>query len=147
MNPKIDNYKTLINGAKIAAKIKDELIERSLVDICNKAIQVAIEKHNFDNQTYNLEESYGYAIYHNGIMINQKIEGASDGSMKAASYLNSYNPIKDWECVIIAGADYAANLEGYIRRTDGNRSKAGDMLRVLSDSFNFVSLESIKSFK
>ena len=147
MNQKIDNKKVLEQGAIKASLIKDRLILRSLKRLCEDAIKVAIDEHNFDNQSDNLEESYGYAIYHNGLMADQMIEGASDGADNSAEFLGSYSPRRSWECVVIAGASYASNLEGYIRRTNGERSQAGDMLRVLNDSFNFVVLESRSYFK
>lgn len=146
MKRKIDNKKVFDNGSAVANAMKDALIINALYNICNDAIRVAIDTHNFDNQTENLEESYSFGIYHKGVLTRQFTEGASKGSELATSYLESYKSSKQWECVIIAGADYASNLEGYIRQTDGERSKKGDELIVLSDSMNFVELESITYF-
>lgn len=117
------------------------------MNIAEDALRVAVDEHNFDNRTFNLEESYGYAVFHNGVMITQRVEGASDGSQKAIDFLVSYTSTKSWELVVIAGADYAANLQGYVRKTDGFRSVAGDELDVLNRSFTFVALESLDYFK
>lgn len=140
---KINNKEVLTSGCKRALKIKDKVISKALMNIAKDAVSVAVDSHNFDNQTFNLEESYGYAVFHNGIMIDQMVEGASKGSQKAIDFLASYTSKKSWGLVVIAGADYAANLQGYIRKTDGLRSVAGDELDVLNKSFTFVALESL----
>lgn len=144
---RINNKKVLTSGCKRALKIKDRVIAAAFMNIAQDALKVAVDEHNFDNQTFNLEESYGYAVFHNGIMIDQRIEGASEGSQKAIDFLVSYTSTKSWELVVIAGADYAANLQGYVRKTDGYRSVAGDELDVLNQSFTFVALESLEYFK
>lgn len=140
---KINNKEVLTSGCKRALKIKDKVISKALMNIAKDAVSVAVDSHNFDNQTFNLEESYGYAVFHNGIMIDQMVEGASEGSQKAIDFLVSYTSTKSWELVVVAGADYAANLQGYIRKSDGLRSVAGDELDVLNKSFTFVALESL----
>lgn len=142
-----DNAKELAKGLKIASAIKNKFVMESLERICYSAIDFASEKHNFDNQSFNLENSYAFGIFHLGELMKVETIGSGSGADKAKSFIGSYKPKRPWECVVIAGAKYAAELEGYVRRTDGDRSKAGEEIRVLSDSFNFVSLESIRLFK
>lgn len=142
-----DNSKAFASGLKIAEAIKNKFLMESLERICYNAVAFAEEKHNFDNQSYNLENSYAFGIFHLGALMKVETIGSGVGADEAKSFISSYIPKRNWECVVVAGAKYAAALEGYIRRTDGERSKAGEEIKVLSDSFNFVTLESIRLFK
>jgi len=144
---KTDNTKVFNEAFKVAKNIEAKMMLEIFESICQRAINVAVEKHSFDNQTFNLENSFSYAIYNNGRMVKFKAEGSGEGSAEARSFCESFKSAFSWSAVIVAGADYGAAIEGYVRRTEGERSKAGDMLTVLSDSFNFVSLEWIRDIK
>jgi len=144
---KYDNLAAIKKGIAIATAFKDRQILLTLERICYEATEFAKEKHNFDNQSFNLENSYSFGIFHNGKLIKSETWGAGAGSTHAIEFLQTYAPRRNWEAVVIAGAKYAAELEGYVRHTDGTNSKAGEEIRVLSDAFNFVTLESIIEFK
>lgn len=148
---KTDNTKVFNEAFKVAKTIEAKMMMEIFESICQRAINVAVEKHSFDNQTFNLENSFSYAIYNNGRMVKFKSEGSGEGAAEARSFCESFvTPFRaqfSWSAVVVAGADYGAAIEGYIRRTEGERSKAGDVLTVLSDSFNFVSLEWIRDIK
>lgn len=149
MPRKIDNVKRFKKGMEIASQIKDNLILESLKKIGDNALMVAQDSHTFDNQTRNLEDSFTYGIFHNGKLLEYKGLGSSLGVSTAVSFLQQYGPRdqQPWLLVVVAGAQYGVKLEGYVRKSNGILSKAGDTLIVLNDSFAFVAMESILYFK
>lgn len=142
-----DNSKVLQEGIIKANAIKDAHVIGALKAVLVATIDDAVSGHNFDNQTMNLENSYGWAIYHKGQMVEFNIKGGGSGAVRAQSELSSYLSFHDWEGVVIAGAKYAAELEGYVRRSDGVLSKSGDELFVLGKFFNFHSAGFVETLK
>lgn len=142
-----DNTKALQEGFLKASAIKDADITAALRAVLKSTIDDAVANHNFDNQTMNLENSYGYAIYHNNVMIESDVKGGGQAATRAQSELRSYISFHDWEGVVIAGAKYAAELEGYVRRGDGVLSKSGDELFVLGTFFDFHAQGFVKTLK
>lgn len=128
---------------------KDNLALSSLTKIGKEALKVAQDSHTFDNQTRNLEDSFTYGIFHNGVLLKYEGLGSSLGVSTAISFLQGYGPRhqQPWLLVVVAGAQYSAKLEGYVRKSDGILSKAGDTLIVLNESFVFITMESILYFK
>lgn len=128
---------------------KDNMALRSLTRIGKDALKVAQDSHTFDNQTRNLEDSFTYGIFHNGVLLKYEGLGSSLGVSTAISFLQGYGPRhqQPWLLVVVAGAQYSAKLEGHIRKSDGILSKAGDTLIVLNESFVFITMESILYFK
>lgn len=147
MVKKVDNTRALNAGLKKAIRIKDTAIQSAFRAVLSATIEDAVAKHNYDNQTYNLENSYGWAIYHNHVMIESDVKGAGDGATRAHAFLSSYLSFHDWEGVVIAGAKYAKELEGYVRRSDGFLSKSGDELFVLGKFFDYHSAGFIETLK
>lgn len=148
MARKADNTKALKAGFEKAMAIKNTAIQSAFRAVLSATIEDAVAKHNYDNQTFNLENSYGWAIYHNHVMIESDVKGAGDGAIMANAFLGSYLSFYDWEGVVIAGAKYAKDLEGYVRRSDGILSQSGDELFVLGKFFDYHSsgfLETLKS--
>lgn len=143
----IDNNKVLRDGMIKATLIKDNVVTGAIRSILVATIEDAVSKHNFDNQTENLENSYGWAIYHNGQVIDIDIKGTGQGATRANTILSSYISLEPWEGVVIAGAKYAAELEGYVRHSDGVLSKSGDELFVLGKFFNFHAQSFIEAIK
>lgn len=137
MAKRVDNSKALREGAAIATSIKDANIKAAFKAVLTSIIDDAVANHNFDNQSFNLENSYGWAIYHNHVMIESDVKGGGEGATRAQAELSSYLSFHDWEGVVIAGAKYAKELEGYVRRSDGVLSKSGDELFVLGKFFDF----------
>lgn len=130
-------------------RYKNDLSLRSLTKIGKEALKVAQDSHTFDNQTRNLEDSFTYGIFHNGVLLKYEGLGSSLGVSTAISFLQGYGPRhqQPWLLVVVAGAQYSAKLEGYVRKSDGILSKAGDTLIVLNESFVFITMESILYFK
>lgn len=137
----------MMDGYKLAQSFVNKKFMDIFETICQRAIDVAVERHKFDSQSYNLENSFSYAIYHNGKMMKFQAEGSGQGAADARTFCDTYNPKYPWSAVIVAGAWYAGLIEGYVRRTEGERAGMGETLTVLSDAFNFVSLEWIRDVK
>ena len=51
-------------GNILIRRLIDELAEDG-----RKAIQTAYENRDFTNRTYNLHDSYGSAVYYNGVLV------------------------------------------------------------------------------
>ncbi|MEF9922970.1 MAG: hypothetical protein RR854_00150 [Muribaculaceae bacterium] len=144
---KNDNAKTLRDGIVKANAIKDAHIIGALRAVLSVTIDDAVAKHNYDNQTGNLEGSYGWAIYHNGQMIDVEVKGGGAGATMAYNELETYLSFHDLEGVVIAGAEYADELEEYVRHTDGFLSVSGDKLFVLGKFFDFHSRGFVETLK
>lgn len=147
MAKKNDNRRALEAGLVRTIAIKDAAIQAAFKAVLSATIEDAVAKHNYDNQTGNLEDSYGWAIYHNHVMVESDVKGSGDGASRAQAFLSSYLSFHDWEGVVIAGAKYAADLEGYVRRSDGFLSQAGDELFVLGKFFDYHSAGFIETLK
>lgn len=147
MAKKNDNRRALEAGLVRAIAIKDAAIQAAFKAVLSATIDDAVAKHNYDNQTGNLEDSYGWAIYHNHVMVESEVKGSGDGASRAQAFLSSYLPEHDWEGVVIAGASYAYYVEEFIRKHDGILSKAGDELFVLGKFFDYHSAGFIETLK
>ncbi len=111
------------------SKIMDTLIEEKLNKIGLAGVKAAIEKHEFNNDTLNLEDSYGYAIYNNGRIIGdpflfnkqstktRKYKGREySGHEETIRLLREYQPETTvWTLVVMAGMRYASFVEDYYK--------------------------------
>jgi hypothetical protein len=88
--------------------------------VAEKSIAYAIANKTFENQTFNLRDSYGYAIYVDGELAVVKmgeqkavVEDDRDGFGHDRGYelLVDHIPSTPYEVVIVAGEFYAATLE------------------------------------
>lgn len=147
MAKKIDNRRAILNGLSKAMITIDGSIENALRAEVSSIIETAIAYHNFDNQTGNLENSYGWAIYHNGLLMDSFINGDGEGAQAAKKLIGSYLPSFTWEAIVVAGAYYAKYVEGFIRTRDGVLSKAGDELYVLGVYFDNVNKNFVQTLK
>jgi len=104
-------------------KIMDTIIEEKLHKIGMDGVKYAIEHHVFKNRTYNLQDSYGYAIYRNGAMVgdpvilDKKATVAIKGMYgydECVKKLNEFKPESSaWTLVVMAGMYYASYVEEY----------------------------------
>ena len=67
------NLKVINASADLAHKIKQDMILLSIDDIARKAIDYALENKGYNNQTFNLHDSFGYAIFVNGQLYKDAI--------------------------------------------------------------------------
>lgn len=147
MAKRIDNTRALNAGLVKAITTKDAIIQSAFRAVLSATIEDAVANHNYDNQTFNLENSYGWAIYHNHVMVESDVKGAGDGATRAQAFLSSYLSFHDWEGVVIAGADYAIYVEDFIRKHNGVLSHTGDKLFVLGKFFDYHSSGFIETLK
>lgn len=115
-----NNLKAITNGVMLAHKIKQNMIVNSLDNIAQKAIDYALRNKGYDNQTFNLHDSFGYAIYVNGELEKVKMadskshtpdDRGDQGRDIGYEYLVDHTPRSPYELVISAGEFYAATLE------------------------------------
>lgn len=106
-------------------KAVDEYLEKLMHQIGEFGAKFAIERHEFQNQTFNLQDSYGYAVYKDGAMVGspvmfgknaterieykgQSLSGYEEG-IKALK--NTEVPSSGWTVVVVAGMYYATWVE------------------------------------
>lgn len=100
----------------------DEVVEAGLRKFGDYIIEYAAKTKAAGNITYNLQDSYGYAVYKNGTMVGgpQMIHSIADqpdaeggyGTERGKRFLESYHPrSKGWSIAIVAGEFYASFLE------------------------------------
>lgn len=118
-----------------------------LMTLGESCLEYARTKHSFKNQTFNLEDSYGYAIYHNGkiekkVLSNPKATQSKiydfepwKGTEAASAFLDRFPAEDGYTLVVVAGMYYALWIEK-IHNLD-----------VLSGSFNLVQSEIESLFK
>lgn len=101
----------------------DVKLETVMNEIGMIGVEWAIQNHEFNNRTNNLEDSYGYAVYKDGIIQGQpfipnpkatKPKGGKYGHEVTAAYLKNYTPSAvGWAVVIAAGMEYARFVQFY----------------------------------
>ena len=93
-----------------------------LADDGEKAIREAYEGREFTNRTYNLHDSYGSAVYYNGVLVKSSIryvgaemaeEDERYGRNEVNDFFSNYRPKnrKGIDLVIVAAMFYADILE------------------------------------
>lgn len=114
------NLKAINDGVKIANLIKNRSVVLALEDIAVKAIDYALANKGYENRTFNLHDSFGYAIYVNGELEKVKMTDAkavipdsygNQGRDIGYEFLVDYRPRSNFDLVIVAGENYAATLE------------------------------------
>lgn len=115
----IQNWEAFPNIGKINLQV-DKLIIDTLRGIGEYALSKAPELHVFDNYTYNLEDSYAFAIYKDGEIVygpqhnKQKAHTPNPdefGRDESFNYLNDLNPGEGYVLVVAAKTDYAEKVE------------------------------------
>jgi len=144
----VNNSKAFESGIKKAIAIKNIIVEKSLTELCEEALNKAVESHTFQNRTNNLENSFTYGIFHNGTLLKSKSIGSGEGAEDAKNFLSTYTSMHSWSAVIVAGAWYGSLLENFTSTGWGKSwNSGGGRFIVLSDCFDFVVMENKKFFK
>lgn len=115
---------------RFAKALTKEAIEKQtkmLKDYAPIALQDAYNDRDFRNQTYNLKDSYAWAVYYKGVrkgkgfLGNKEADGFSNfhgqainGRQLANDFISKYISIVDngWELMMVAAAPYSVALEG-----------------------------------
>lgn len=103
--------------------LMDKKVLSSFRTLRDQALEYAQTNHEFKNQTMNLEDSYGAAIYYNGSIIEKTLSSQEATKPKAykgkvyyghelaEKFLNDYQAGSGYSLVVVAGAFYAAWVE------------------------------------
>lgn len=131
----------------------DEIMRNNMISTLTRLADVLLDyaqtRHTFKNQTFNLEDSYGYAIYYNGSIVKKTLSDQKaskpkihdfdswNGRNAANAFLDRYPAATEsgYTLVVVAGMFYAEWVEK-IHRLD-----------VLTGSFNLAQTEIEKLFK
>ena len=114
------NEEVLRKGMIKAKSIVSETIMASLISIGDAALVNAEKFHSYTHRTFNLSDSYGYAIYQKGILKKLKMntpkakkqdQQGTSGKDLGRSFLESYVSTEDWDLIVVAGEFYATALE------------------------------------
>lgn len=109
-------------GIARAMEIKDKAMEAGLRHFGNYIIEYAAKTKEAGNITYNLQDSYGYAIYKNGKIVgnptmihsiaNEPDSEGGYGTERGKRFLESFHPKSNgFSIVIVAGEFYSSFLE------------------------------------
>lgn len=129
----------------------EEIMRDNCIEILSKLATVLLNyaqtRHTFKNQTFNLEDSYGYAIYYNGSIVKKTLSSPKStqpkihdfeswsGVAAASAFLDRFPAEDGYTLVVVAGMYYALWVEK-IHKLD-----------VLTGSFNLAQTEIEKLFK
>jgi len=141
----IPNDKVLDDGIAKIKQMAEVAIIESLSKLAEDSIEhVLVYTKQWHNRTYNLSDSYGYAIYHNGWQIKKWMYSShatkadakgGTGSERGSDFLDFFNSTGDWQLVVVAGEFYAKDLE----MLNG--------LDVLTGSFQYTRENFLRDFK
>jgi hypothetical protein len=117
----ISNEQVLTSGMAKVRDIANDAIIESLSELAEKSIEhVLMNTRLWHHRTFNLSDSYGYAIYRNGSIkkkwMNQPKASQPDtkggsGAQMGSDFLNSFSSTQPWELVVVAGEFYAEWLD------------------------------------
>lgn len=120
-----NNQKVIDDSINIIKNIFQNQVMSGLRKLGKEALKYAQDNHGFKNQTMNLEDSYGYAIYYNGSIVEmilsdkkanepRKYKGETWWGRDAAeAFLRSHQPKDGYSLVVVAGQFYAAWVEAF----------------------------------
>lgn len=87
---------------------------RGLRIVGEKAVAYARSLNTYMDQTGNLRSSVGYAIYHDGRLIERNFKqtlGGSQGVTEGEKHAASKVPSKGFALIVVAGMDYALAVQ------------------------------------
>lgn len=153
---KQDNLKVISNLPFQIRKLNDDFVTEVMQSLGDSALDDYVNGHLWNNRTFNLEDSIGYAVYVDGVKKSERFlnesEKASTGKKlswkahadngtvfkgrdEAENFIKNYKPTKRYELIVVAGMFYAAWLE------------ALHGLDVLTNSYQAAKDNSPKEFK
>lgn len=104
----------------------EEAMYSAMVKIGKIGVEYAINSHGFQNRTFNLQDSYGYAVFKDGQMMGTPVmavkkakepiifEGLSySGQEEGKNLLEDFQAPMGWSVVVVAGMVYASFVEEY----------------------------------
>lgn len=123
---------------KIVEELIQEIVEPMLDLLAQKGDKLLLEAYegaDFQNDTFNLKDSYGFGVYYNGNLVRQGNLGSAQADEKIKyrgeyisgrdeldDYLHSYKAPKDTiQLIIVAAVPYSSDLERGISMTQKYR--------------------------
>ena len=140
----IPNDKVLNDGMAKIKQIAEAAIIESLSELAKTSISVSILNRGYTHRTFNLNDSYGFGIYHNGILVKKWLNSSEatspdskggSGAQMGSLFLDRFISEGDWQLVVFAGEFYAADLETFHR------------LNVLSNAYQYTEQNFLQDFK
>jgi len=102
-------------------QIAEQAIIQSLSELAEKSIEhVLINTKLWHHRTYNLNDSYGYAIFHNSQRVKKWMNNpkaskpdtkGGSGAQMGSNFLDSFASTGNWQLVVVAGEFYAEELD------------------------------------
>ena len=129
---------------KRVQQIADDAIVESLDKLAKSSISVSILNRGYTHRTYNLNDSYGFGIYHNGSLIRKWLNNpeatspdsrGGSGAQMGSLFLDKFSSTGDWQLVVFAGEFYAADLETFYK------------LNVLTGAYQYTEQNFLQDFK
>jgi len=137
------NDQVLDAGMAKVREIADAAIVVSLSELAEKSINRQLrfaafgghDEGTYENDTFNLHDSYGYAIYRNGAIrkkwmndskATEADSGGTKGSTLGSTFLDNFSSTGSWQLVVVAGEFYADELQ--------NTYKFDVLLRAYQDT-------------
>lgn len=115
------NKQVLDEGMARMRKMADDAIIQSLSELAEASIKhVLTITRGYTHQTFNLRDSYGYAIFHNSKEVKKWMNNPSakepdsrgeSGAMQGSDFLYQFSSTKPWQLVVVAGEFYAADVQ------------------------------------
>lgn len=102
---------------KVLSIARGKILE-ALFELGRIAIQTAEESHEFQNRTFNLEDSYAFGVYEKGslvgdIEIRQPKATSREGYNAGIDFLKKQNPEGDFALIVTAGMWYGSIVQDY----------------------------------
>lgn len=140
----ISNDKVLNDGMARIRQMADDAIVESLDKLAKLSIDNALLNKGYTNRTYNLHDSYGFAIYHNGAIVKKWMNSpeatkpdakGGTGALRGSTFLDNFSSTGNWQLVVVAGEFYADQLQ------------FGYGLDVLSGAYQYSEQNFLNDFK
>lgn len=103
-------YRTIENGIIQILQYAGEQFVKDAREGMNIS-PAAFPKGNYRDQTANLRSSVGYFILKDGAIVNQSLQGTSEGMTAARAVLGTIPQKEGYQLVGVAGMDYASHVE------------------------------------
>jgi hypothetical protein len=99
------------------------VILTEMIRIGKGAISYAIDNHEFENRTHNLEDSFAFGVYRSGALVHlgnntkQAIEPNGyegklySGYEEAGKFIRKQSPPEEWALIVVAAMPYAWDVQ------------------------------------
>lgn len=138
------NKQVLDEGMARMRKMADNAIVESLDALAKVSISVSILNRGYTHRTFNLNDSYGFGIYHNGSLVKKWLNSSEatspdskggTGAQAGSLFLDKFSSTGVWQLVVFAGEFYAADLETFHK------------LNVLTSAYQYSEQNFLQDFK